>query len=614
MKEATNVISFEFDELKRIDEGVKKIIGTEPLKLPDVEHPLTSDYIRRIQRRYNVAHSRLDSDNAIDLLYIAYNTTPQKYGAIRNDVEKLIMMVLQAQQRSELKMTDIVLISDTLNKKLRMRFEDWVEKRSSAGAAGLKSFLEKKLLKLVSDIKEQAENISKELGGIVSEYDEIVAFTTGTIGKSQIALSDEIKNGEDVEKDIAMKTAQQAKITSLVNSLQSDINEYQSMAEGFRQRAETAEQRAFIMSIVQVGAQMISSMAPAIVAGLTGAATGGASLVASVACNTASGLLRNEKATAESASAAEEIKTKKDIAENQSQKAVAEAEKAQLETKAAELAAEKKKIEEDTDTASRDVRIKALEQRILDNQAAIQEKDKKIAAAVTALEAISAAAKVLDEKMGKMSEKQDAAATGLREMQMKMLEHVREYNKEKHIQDAELAQITVLLRTSRDKDETIKLTVQSLNLSLTALNKMREIILDIQGFFISFAAFMKSILADSGVQVEFLEEALSDNEFDNTRFVQRIIRSNDAFFVTQVAEWQAINVVSAKFKENFSEGYRKLNALKGNYLFGSALEAYLTSAADKIDGIIAARNQWAAEKELELDAYKNEISKARSGA
>ncbi|PKC45539.1 tyrosyl-tRNA deacylase [Pantoea ananatis] len=615
MKEATNVVSVEFDVVKRINQSVQGIIKAETLVLPGADSPLTLDYIRRIEGRYDVARSRLDTDNAIDLLYIAYNTTPQKYGSIRNDVEKLIMMVLAAQASSENKMTYIMRESATLTEKLRNRFEDWASKRGSADAAVLKVFLDKKLLRLVSEIKQKAETISKELGNIVSQYDDIVALTTATIAKSQTALSDEIKISEEIAQDIATKTAEKARIDSLVRSLESDITEYQALADGFQRRAETAEQRAFIMSVVQVGAQMVSAMAPAIVAGLTGAATGGVSLVATAACGTASNLLNSGKTATESASAADELRTKKEISEKSSEKSVAEAEKAELEAQATALKAEKKKIEDDADAdeASRAVRIGAIDKRIQDKESAIQEKDKKIAAAAAALEALAAAAKVLDEKMGKMAEKQEQAATGLREMQMKMLEHVREYNKEKHKQDAELAQITVLLRTFDMKQDSARLSVQSLNLSLAALNKMREIILGIQGFFSSFAAFMASVMAESDVQADMLEEALSDDEFDDPDFVSRIARRNDAFFVTQVAEWQAINNVSARFEENFNEGKRKLNALKGDYLYGTALEAYLRTAADKIDEIVATRKQAAQERELALNAYKDEISQSRSG-
>lgn len=610
MKETNNVVSVEFEVIKRIDLEVQELVNAGAPALPEFEHPLTADYVRRIEGQYNVGRSKQDTDNAIDLLYIAYNTTPQKYAAIRNDIEALVMKVISTQANSERKMSGIVREAGSIDSALKMRFEEWTQKRGSADTSQIKIFIEKKLVVLARKIKEKAEDICEGLNEVVREYDEIIKATTDTTRKSQNALSQELANREESEKDIASKTAEQAKIDSMVRSLESEIDQYQKMADDFRARAETAEERAFIMSVVQVGAQMITAMTPTIMAGITGAATGGASIIASTACSTASGLLRNEKAATESASATDVIKTKKEIAEKDSQKSTAEAEKADLEEKANVLAAEKKKIEEDTD-ADEDIRAantRAVDKRISDNEAAIKEENKKISATIAAIEALNASLKVLDEKMGRMSEKQEQAASGLREMQMKMLENVREYVKEKHKQEAELAQITVLLRSARSKDETIQLSIQSLNLSLKALNKMREIIIEISGFFKSFADFMQSVLDNSDIQIEFLGEALSDNEFDDALFIKRIVQGNDEFFITQAAEWRAIQIVSAKFKENFHDGLSKLNSLKGNYLYGSELDAYLRSAADKIDEIVASRNKAVQEKMLELDAYRDRIN------
>lgn len=602
------IISVEFDVNKRIDARVEEILESTSVVLPGVNHPLVEDYIRKIEGTYDVSRSKEDTDNAIDLLYIAYNTTPQEEGSIRVGIDQLMSRLIAAQQESERKMRGAVTDAERIVKSLRELFGDWGEARDSDDIQDLQDFLGKDLVDLAKEIKSRAERISTDLAKIADTYDGIIEDTTKATQQGEQALATRLKNKEEIEKEIAKSNAEREKLESLVRDLQADIAKYEKMANEYKSKAETAEQRAFIMSIVRVGAQMISSMIPAITAGIAGAATGGVSLIAASASSTARQTVNSETATTESDNAAKIIETKKQIADKCTEKTTAEREKTDLEKKGKELIAEKKKVEGDTatDADTKAVQLEAVNKRIKANDAKIEEKTNKISAAETALNALNASLKSLDENMGKMAEKQEQQATDLRSMQMKMLEKVEAYETEKRTQAAELVKINALLTGQRTEEETIQLAIQSLNLSLKALKRVREIIVEISFFFKSFADFMQKIVESSVEQSDMIQKALDQDRMTKS-FTKRIKRNTNDFFVTQTAEWQAVEIVSAKFVDNFKDGWSKLNKLSGTYLTGDELKSYLKVAASQIEDIAFKRKQAATAKLEELNRYRDRI-------
>jgi DNA repair exonuclease SbcCD ATPase subunit len=613
MTAENRIVSVEFDINKRIDERVEKILEGESITLPSADAPLVDDYVRKIEGTYDVSRSKEDTDNAIDLLYIAYNTTPQEEGKIRVGIDALMTRLIAAQQDSELKMRGAVTDAGRIIKSLRELFGDWEKARDSDNIQELKGFIGEDLFDLANEIKGRAERISGELTKIAETYDGIIDDTTKATSEGEQALARRLQNKADIEKEIAKNNADRAKLESLVKDLQADITKYEKMANEYKSQAETAEQRAFVMSIVRVGAQMISSTVPAIVqgitTGITGAATGGTSLIAASAVNTARQLVNTETATTDDDKTAEVIEAKKDIAEKNAEKATAEREKIELEKKAKELATEKEKIEgdEETDAGIKAAKLDAVVKRIEANEAEIKDKASQISIAATALNALNASLKSLDENMGKMAEKQEEQATNLRDLQMKMLEKVEAYETEKRTQAAELVKINALLTGQRTDEETIQLAIKSLNLSLKALKRVREIIIEVSFFFKSFADFMQQVMESSGEQSEMIQKAIDRDQLTNS-FTRRLKRNTDDFFVTQSADWQAVEIVSAKFVDNFKEGWSKLDKMSGTYLTGDELKSYLNVAAGKIEDISFRRKQASTARLLELNRYRDRIS------
>lgn len=608
MTAENQIVSVEFDVNKRIDARVEEILEGEAITLPGGDHPLVDDYVRKIEGTYDVSRSKADTDNAIDLLYIAYNTTPQEEGKIRVGIDQLMTSLIAAQQESELKMRGAVTDAGRILKSLREMFGDWEEARDSENVQDLKDFIGEDLFDLANEIKSRAERISGDLVNIAETYDVIIDNTTKATNQGEQALASRLKNKAEIEKEIAKNNADRAKLESLVKDLQADITKYEKMANEYKSQAETAEERAFVMSIVRVGAEMVSSAIPAITAGITGAATGGTSLIAASAVNTARQLVNTETATTDDDKTAEVIEAKKDIAEKSAEKATAEREKADLEKKARELVAEKEKIEadEETDAGIKAAKLDAVVKRIEANAAEIKDKASQISVATTTLNALNASLKSLDENMGKMAEKQEQQATNLRALQMKMLEKVEAYETEKRTQAAELVKINALLTGQRTEEETIQLAIKSLNLSLKALKRVREIIIEISFFFKSFADFMQQVMENSGEQSEMIQKAI-DRDRLSSSFTRRIKRNTDDFFVTQTADWQAVEIVSAKFVDNFKEGWSKLNKLSGTYLTGDELKSYLDVAAGKIEDISFKRKKASTARLAELNRYRDRI-------
>ncbi|MBB1489213.1 tyrosyl-tRNA deacylase [Oceanospirillum sediminis] len=608
MSEEKQIISIEFDVNKRIDQNVEKILKEEPITLPDVGNPLVKDYIRKIEGTYDVSRSKEDTDNAIDLLYIAYNTTPQSRGLIRSEIDDLMARLVKAQQESERQMRKALSDASTILSDLPGTFEDWNIARNSKDIEELKYFIGQDLKDQAEDIQGRAKKISDNLTAIAETYDGIISDTTKTVHKSEKALAEDLADKSKIEDEINRNNAQREKLQKLVDDLKADITKYENMAKEYKSQAETAEKRAFIMSIVRVGAQMISAAIPAITAGITGAATGGASLVAASATNTARQLVNTETAATDDDKTAEVIQTKKDIADKKSEKTTAEREKAELEEKGKTLKQEKEKVEADEslDAETKEVKVAAVEKRIEDNDAKIKKKEAVISAATTALNALNESLKSLSENMDKMTEKQEEQAKNLRDLQMQMLKRVEAYETEKRNQAAELVKITALLKGQRTKEETIELAIKSLNLSLKALKRMREIVVEISFFFKSFADFMTLVMENADRQAAIIQKAIGRDRLTRS-FTNRLKRNTDDFFVTQMAEWQAIELVSAKFVDNFNDGWSKLNKLSGNYLTGDELKAYLNVAANRIDEISFRRKQASIDKLAELNRYRDLI-------
>src|SRR5512134_276933 len=116
-----SIIVFESREAKLnkdISSQVDAILSATPIKLPQADAEISKLYVKKIEGTYNVERAKKDTDNAIDLLYIAYNTTPQKEGEIRVKIGDIMNSLIKAQQDSEIAMSHAIKVSDYVIGKL----------------------------------------------------------------------------------------------------------------------------------------------------------------------------------------------------------------------------------------------------------------------------------------------------------------------------------------------------------------------------------------------------------------------------------------------------------------------------------------------------------------
>ncbi len=335
------VVSVEFEIAKRIEDQIETIAAASPQTLPDENHPLVEDYVRKIEGNYSVARSKADTDNAIDLLYIAYNTTPQEEGEIRVTISDLMGRLISAQQESELKMRGAVEDAGRILKSINDMFRDWREVQAGDDNADLKAFLSEDMVDLANDIKKKAQGVADELTTIAKTYDGIIDDTDTATRQAETALAGRINDKAALEKEINANQAQQAKLESLVSDLEESVKKYQKMADDYASRADTAEKRAFIMSIVRVGAQMLTAAIPAITAGVTAYATGGTSLLAGAAAEGGKQATNRDSASASDDNTADVIEKKKEVLDAKADQEAAETEKKALEENGKTLAEEK---------------------------------------------------------------------------------------------------------------------------------------------------------------------------------------------------------------------------------------------------------------------------------
>jgi chromosome segregation ATPase len=619
------------DEILKAD--IEKDIGNfaaaKPIELPPADAPVTALYAKKIEGTYNVSNAKRDTDNAIDLLYIAYNTTPQGEDAIRNQITAIMIALISAQQASEIAMGKAMRVADSVIATVGRIFPDWKDVREvkgpddTAGVADLKSFLKEDVVKLAREIKDKALEVKADLEKIAATYNAIVKDTETVTAKSETALAARLKNAEAVKKQIAESQAKREQLESLVADLAEEVKKYDKMAKDYASRADSAEERAFIMSIVQVGAQMVAGAIPSIIQGVTAAATGGVSVVASAAASTATRVVGDKNAEGAKAEPkpndADLIKAKKDIGAKTLEANSAKEDVDKLKKAVTDQEAELKKQQEkegktqeattSTEKPEKDdsETVKAIRQKIGEEKGKLKTAEEKYNGLIAALSGLQAAMIALEKGLGEMSKKAENAATDLRKLQMEMLNKVETYEKERRNQNGELIKLRVLLASQVTEQDTLELAIQSLNVSISALKKTQEIIHEIANFFTSFAAFMDQVVDETGNDIKLFDDAIGKDKIRQNYFTS-LVSGTDKFFLRQIAEWNAIRRVSEKFQETFAGGRSKLNKLRGDYITGDKLKAYLKEATTRIDEIVRERQIDADQKVKDLDSYRQEIA------
>jgi hypothetical protein len=584
----------------RIEDAVDKLRANDPLELADRDGPLVKLFVQKIEGAYNVNRAKTDTDNAIDLLYIAYNTTPQEEGEIRVKISGIMDKLIVAQGDSERTMADAMRTAANVIAALDDMLPVWLDAREDPQqAAPITAFITGDLLDLAKDIKSRATAIKDRLLKIAESYDSIIVETASASATSERALGRRLIDQQALQAEIDEANADREQLDSLVKDLREEVQKFEARARQYEQRATTAEQRAFIMQLVKISAQVVAAAIPPIAMAVGGAATGGASLIAASTLNTVKQVTEaggedegeSDDAPKPGDVTAETIQTKKDIAQTKKELALAEKKVGEIEERVDGLRRDLTKAQEndeapvDAETPDEAVEqpadgeaVKAIRRRLKDAKAELETAQKKTRVLVGVLSGLQDSLKALAQGLGQLSQEQKDEAAGLRQIQMNMLDKAEAYERERREQAAKLVRITALLKGKLTKDETIKLAIKSLNISLSALKRTKEIVEEIAFFFKSFADFMDQVAEEANTEIARADRVAAGSP-PGRAVLARMIKTTDGFFIRQSGQWHAVYRVSDAFNRSFAEGRSKLNRLSGRYITGDELAAYLQAAA-----------------------------------
>ncbi|QVM93704.1 hypothetical protein JYG34_12070 [Pseudomonas entomophila] len=457
--------------------------------------------------------------------------------------------------------------------------------KASGEAEEIRQFVSADLLKLAREIVRKAEGVRNSLGVIVDTYEQILREIEEVMASSEMALSETLEANRQIKAEIAEANARRGMLDSLVADLQGQITRFEQQANAYGQQAKSAEQKAFWAGVLKSFTQVLSAVVP--IAAM--AATGGGSALLGAA---SVGVMANQNKGGIDPSKLVE----KANLENQrirQQKAVAD--------QAREIAG----LEKKRDEATSDLLREQLDEALIGEHAELEDKKAKL----DAIEAqLSELLRTLEDFAGEVSQQLREQASSLRVLERQMLDKVEEYERVKREQAAELIRITLLLDGQRSEQQSIELAVKSLNLSVAALKRSKEIVVEIAFFFKSFSDFLQLIIDDALERVEAYEDA-GERETLRRFYLEQLLASTDQFFVTQAAQWLAVGVVSDEFVQVFNDGWSKLNTLSGKYITGDELEAYLEQASLQLKAIAEDREAASRQRLSSLDSYREELDR-----
>ncbi|UWX75446.1 hypothetical protein [Burkholderia gladioli] len=615
-----------------IESAIEKISATTPLSLPGETSDIVSSYIEKIQGNYNVDRAKQDTESAINLMYIAYNTTPQEEAETRKKIEDVAEELKTAQEDSALAMQSALTAATGISQRIHRSFDEWIEVRApledaNESAVGeLKDYLKDDLLDLAEKIKKKSILLKEDLEKTSTLYESIIKNILTVTQNSELLLSERLKDKQRMKEEILKMKAREHALEKLVEELKADVKRYNDMAAEFEKRATTAEERAFILSLVQIGAQVIAAALPPIAAAATASSTGGGSVVAS---GVASTMTRSKDTLEETAGDSKGEHTGGKKTEKLREKAEAQEKLELLNNEITELSGEieslkaSKSKEEKPNTKGRDDKhdghssedaghASSLDERIQTKEGELEKKKKERNTLSVTLASLSDSIAAFDRGLDKVVEKYEGTARSLREMQMKMLDKAEEFEKAKREQNSELDEIRVLLAGKRDKEESLQLTIRSLNLSVTALKRAKEIVDELSLFFKFFAAFMERTIEEIKDDIEECSKALEKKKLRPSA-ITNLVKLGDRFFICRQAEWHAINTVCSKFLASFDSGAHLSIRLMAIYLSEDELRSYLKTVPETLQKIIDSRKAASTGKIQNLADYRKDLQQGVVG-
>lgn len=592
----SNIVAFVSKETRLADavaEQVARVREQEPFALPSHDAEIVRNYIQQIEGTYDTARAKIDTDHAIELLYIAYNTTPQAQGEIRNGISSIMNKLINAQQASQGSVNDAVDVASLIDRKLRDTLPEWLDIKDSESAQEIKNFVTKDLIDLAKLIETKALAVKDKLLAVAKDYDTIIQDTESVTQRSEVVLSETLKANEKLAADMLNDKARGEALESLVEDMRKQVERAQKEADDYAKQAKTSEDRAARAAFLQNFFQVISAILPlvALVSGAGAPVVAASAVIGSVGTRVAA-----QRDTADG------IKLREDHSKLQVQHKQLQEDVRRSQEQVESLTKEREQAASEAGGQS----VDGLEERARKAQESLDAALASQSKLEAEMKSLQDALGELDKVAGDVSVRQEASAKNWRELQLEMVAKAEEYEKKRSEHSAELITLKVLLAGKRDEQETNELAIRSLNLSMTALKRTKEIVEEVAHFFMSFSSFMQRISDDAHAKLESYERVAEGGELRKHKREQ-LFASTDEFFIEQTARWLAVSRVCEVFAKTFADGWTKLNGLNGTYISTDQLTDYLTAAGTKLEGIASTRDLMKQERLRDLEDCRKQI-------
>jgi chromosome segregation ATPase len=561
-------------------------------ELPKRNSDLVRLYQQKAARNYDVDRSKNDIENAVELLSIAYSATPQKAGDVRVRIADIHQNVLKSQEKAETMMKKVASDAEDISEELIETFSELQDFNDE----DKKAYIVEDFSELVEKIEKKASTIYTGLMEVAGSFDNISKETLEVSKASQLLLGDEMKEREKVEKAISGYEAQQASLENLLDSLRKSIEKYNEQARKMEEKADTADKRAFITGLIQIGAQALASVAGTVAMSLGGPA----SMATRVATST---FLRDGTKQENTGGGSNDAKSDVDPAKLETKKAGIKLKKDEAETKVGKLEEEMAKLTTQIEKLKKNnADLQTEKAELEDLERNLREKEQESERARQELKELGTQLGELSKTASEVRGQELDAAKSFRQLQVDFLDKAEKYEKEKMTQDAELIRIKSLLGSQSTVKNSIELTIETLILSVKALQQVKSILEEVAAFFKNFAEFLQGVSKQAQQQSEKISKATSKERYWNG-----VLKGIDEFMISQCAEWYATENIANRFVDAFNSGWEMMNNLSGKYLDEQELKVYIGTAANRIEEIAKSREAASTAKITDINKYRQDI-------
>jgi len=557
-------------------------------KLPPPDSKLVTDERARVLKTIKLEKLIEGLSRTGDLINLAYNATPAKFGNLRAPMAKLQDRFGGLCAKCIQEMDSVAEATRAILPNITRTFTFLLDGKDELAI----SFL--------SRCAAQAQKLSDSVGSLAKEFDALADETMKILSDAELERGVQIQKAEELRakaKDLEAKTAE-AKL--LAEKLAESKKELQRLYDQAKEKAETAENRAFALSMVS------AIMKP------LGEGLGAFASAYSQSANPLSRLmppatpkktktdkdeppkgkpeskeeLEVKKGTAEKA--LEAAKAKKKAADTAVETAKKRVTTAKTSVEGAEKAVTEAKDEKEKKAATETLSTAKAEKSDADVVLENKEKDQKTAATeeekaesnlkaiMAALQGLGKAVSEVGTAVGQMGNDYNAAAEGYRKEKLKYLDMLMEKQDKERETLASMQRYAIEMKNMGEQEQTAEVTASALFQAIAALKQVVVVLRDASLFWSNMAEHCKR-LANPAMKQDIEDFKNEDRE------TKLAIYREDSFkesVVRYYAGWIALQSIAEQYMRETAEVRERVKSDFANYLDDKAARAKATQLGD----------------------------------